>query len=47
MTEIERVDRYTITIDGFPVRATEDQETRIRAMDDEAIGRFKHVMGAR
>lgn len=41
---IERIDRYTITINGLPCRATEDQERRIRAMNPEDLSRFAHIM---
>lgn len=44
-TQVERVDRYTITVNGHRIRATEDQERRIRAMDDEQIARFLSAMG--
>ena len=43
--EVERVDRYTIRVNGFNIRATEDQERRIREMDDEQIDRLVTVMG--
>lgn len=42
---VERVDRYSIQVDGFTVTANEDQEARIRAMDDEARSRFRTIMG--
>lgn len=42
---IERVDRYTVLVNGHRVRATEDQEQRLRAMDAAAVERFLAVMG--
>lgn len=42
---IERRDRYTIVVEGHSVRATEDQEQRIRAMDAEERARFLTIMG--
>lgn len=45
-TEIVRVDRYTIEVDGTRVRATEDQERRLRAMTPEQVANFLHIMGA-
>lgn len=44
--EITRIDRYTIKVNGFQVRATEDQEHAIRAMTSEQIADFLKVMGA-
>jgi hypothetical protein len=43
--QVERIDRYTIEVDGRPVLATEDQEERIRALDAEARARFLAIMG--
>lgn len=45
-TEIVRVDRYTIEVNGTRVRATEDQERRLRAMTPEQVTNFLHIMGA-
>jgi hypothetical protein len=45
MPDIERVDRYTIAIGGYKVRATERQELTIRAMDEDQLRRFVHAMG--
>jgi hypothetical protein len=42
---IIRVDRYTVTIDGKRVRATEDQEARLRAMTAEQVAMFVRAMG--
>ena len=43
--EITREDRYTIIIDGHRVRATEDQERRLRDMTPEQVQNFLRVMG--
>lgn len=43
--EITREDRYTIIIDGYRVRATEDQERRLRDMTSEQVQNFLRVMG--
>jgi hypothetical protein len=45
--EIVRVDRYTISVNGKRIRATERQEQIIRAMDPEARARFLAVMGVK
>lgn len=45
-TTITRLDRYTIEVNGARVRATEDQERRIRSMAD-ALDRFLRVMGVK
>lgn len=48
MTEhpvIERRDRYTILVNGHPIRATERQETLLRGMDAAGVRRFLTVMG--
>jgi hypothetical protein len=45
--EIVRVDRYTVEVNGHTVRATADQEARLRSMDPEQIDRFLTVMGVR
>jgi hypothetical protein len=48
MTEpepVERVDRYTILVDGYRVRATPEQERQLREMDSAARARFLRVMG--
>lgn len=42
---VERRDRYTIVVDGSPIRATLGQEARIRAMDAEQRARFLRIMG--
>lgn len=44
---VTRVDRYTITVEGAPIRATVDQERRIAAMDSAERDRFLKIMGAR
>lgn len=43
---ITRVDRYTVEVDGVRVRATEDQERRLRALAPDDLRRFLRVMGA-
>lgn len=45
MVEVQRVDRYTIKVNGKRVTATEEQEARIRAMTDEQAERFLRIMG--
>jgi len=45
-TEITRRDRYTILVDGHPIRATPEQEARIRQMDADQIKNFLALMGA-
>jgi len=42
---VARKDRYTIEIQGVAVRATEDQERRIREMTAEQRERFIRIMG--
>lgn len=42
---IERLDKYTILVDGHRVTATADQEQRIRNMNPEQRERFIKVMG--
>jgi len=42
---ISRVDRYTLEIDGTRVRATADQEERLRAMAPDDLERFVRIMG--
>lgn len=44
---IERVDAYTITVDGHRVRATPAQENVLRNMDAAGAQRFLTVMGLR
>lgn len=43
--QIERRDRYTILVDGHPIRATEAQERQLRAMDAAGVRRFLTIMG--
>lgn len=43
--EIVRRDRYTIVVEGYAVRATDEQERRIRQMDAAARARFLTIMG--
>ena len=45
MATIERLDKYTIYLDGNLVRLTPDQEDRIRLMTPEQLENFKKVMG--
>ena len=45
MTDVTRIDRYTIEVDGHRVRATPDQEQRIRQMTPDQRGRFLSIMG--
>ena len=40
---ITRVDRYTLIVNGVRIRANEDQEQRIREMDDPQLQRFLHI----
>lgn len=47
MIGIVRLDKYTISVDGTKVRATVDQENRIRTMTEEARARFVKIMGGR
>lgn len=42
---IERVDRYSLTIDGYRVTANPAQETALRSMDAAAVRRFLTAMG--
>lgn len=41
---VVRIDRYTITIDGIRVRATPDQEARIRQLSPEQLTAFRLIM---
>jgi hypothetical protein len=43
--KIERLDHYTLKVDGVLVTANEDQEKRIREMTPEQIQNFKAIMG--
>lgn len=45
MPEIKRIDHYNITIGGIRVRATADQEERLRKMTPEQRERFVKIMG--
>jgi hypothetical protein len=45
-SRIVRVDHYTISVDGARVRATQDQERRIRMMDSATLERFLWILGA-
>lgn len=42
---VERIDKYTIVVDGHRVRADASQESRLRAMNTEQRDRFLTVMG--
>ena len=42
---VQRVDAYTVAVDGHQVRATDDQAARLAAMDAEQRARFVQVMG--
>jgi hypothetical protein len=42
---IERIDRYTIKVNGHRVTANKGQECALRAMDADAVRRFLAVMG--
>jgi hypothetical protein len=42
--KIERLDHYTLKIDGILVTANADQEKRIREMSQEEIQNFKTIM---
>lgn len=44
-TEVRRIDRYNIEVDGKRIRATPRQEGRIRQMTPEQLSRFLAVMG--
>lgn len=43
--KIERLDHYTLKIDGVLVTANADQEARIREMTPEQLQNFKTIMG--
>jgi len=43
--QISRVDRYTIVVNGHRVRATQEQEKHIRALNEQERERFLLVMG--
>lgn len=45
--DITRIDRYTVEVDGYRVRATEDQEQRLRGMTSEQRANFLLAMGRR
>jgi hypothetical protein len=45
MPEIKRIDRYTITIDGVTIRATQDQVNRITQLTPKQLDRFVKIMG--
>lgn len=42
---VERIDKYTVRVEGHDIRATPRQEERLRAMTPEQRGRFLAVMG--
>ena len=42
--DIERLDRYTLLIDGVWVTASEDQERVLRALSPEQLENFLRVM---
>ena len=42
---ITRIDRYTLSVDGHHIRATEDQERRIRALTPEQRANFLTILG--
>jgi hypothetical protein len=45
-SEITRIDKYTIQINGGPtIRATDDQMSRILALNAEQLERFSKIMG--
>lgn len=43
-TDFQRLDRYTILVNGQRVRATVDQESRIRGMTPEQLANFVKIM---
>jgi len=43
--EIVRVDKCTLLVDGVRVRATPDQERRIRQMTPEQVANFVAIFG--
>lgn len=45
MSDVERIDKYMIRVDGVTVRATPDQEARLRMMTPEQRQRFVKIMG--
>lgn len=45
MSDVRRIDRYTIEVDGKRVRATEQQEQMIRNMTPEQVENFLRIMG--
>lgn len=42
---IERRDRYTVMVNGHPIRATEAQEAALRLLPAAGVRRFLAVMG--
>ena len=44
-TQIRRLDRYTIEVNGHRVSATPSQEEALRSMSDGQIARFLIAMG--
>lgn len=44
-TGIQRIDKYTLLVDGHRVRATPEQEAQIRQMSPDRIRRFLTIMG--
>ena len=45
--DVTRLDRYTITVNGARIRATADQEARIRHMTREQADRLTAILGHR
>ena len=44
---IQRKDKYNITIDGFEIRANDEQLAHIRSLHPEQLNRFRRIMGGK
>ena len=42
---ITRIDSYTLSVDGYRIRATKDQEARIRALTEEQRHQLLVILG--
>lgn len=47
MIGIRRIDKYNIEVDGMRVRATPEQEQKLRSMPSEVRARFVLIMGGK
>lgn len=45
--QIERKNKYNIVIDGFEIRATDEQLSRIRSLHPDQLTRFRKIMGGK